>query len=126
MAAPTERRYRELFRRAKGEGLNDQAAQLYATLAWWGEWYEIRAPRIISGYRSPRKQKALQRRWDRGDRRGLRSRPADRSAHTTREAFDLAADDWTLAAFGSWARYLGARWGGDFSDPDPPHFDVRR
>lgn len=126
MAKPSAWRYRELYRRGKRAGLTRQAAELYATLTWWGEWYGIEAAPILSGKRSPKKQEELRRRWDRGDRAGLSSRPAEGSLHLTGEAFDLRADWWTLEVYGSWAPHAGGRWGGTFRAPSPNHFDTGR
>jgi uncharacterized protein YcbK (DUF882 family) len=92
--------------------------------------------RLVSGYRSPQKQAALRARWDRGDRRGLVYRPAAVSRHTTGRAIDVG---WTVngralrvadVPRSSW-EFLGAlmesqgvRWGGRFSPPDLPHFEI--
>lgn len=103
--------------------MSRRAAEAYATLAWWGEHYGIPAAQIVSGKRSAREQRALQQAWDRGDRRGLAVRPASSSAHTRGEAWDLPRGQH-LAYYAAWAPYLGVRWGGNFSDPDPIHFDL--
>lgn len=80
---------------------------------------------FISGYRSPEYQKELQERWDRGDRAGLSYRPADSSAHTRGNAFDIVAPYNTLLALGNAIQEVrGARWGGRFVPPDNNHFDV--
>lgn len=52
------------------------------------------------------------------------TRPALNSAHTRGEAFDVSAPGDVLAMMGAWAPYLGLRWGGTFTDPDPVHFDT--
>lgn len=113
------------FRHAQSKGVGAIASQAYATLAWWGEHLGIRSPRIVSGLRSAAAQAALQARWDRGDRSGLIVRPASNSSHTRGEAFDLERGPH-LAQFGEWAPYVGLRWGGKFSTPDPVHFDLGR
>lgn len=120
---PTEARWHSLFRIAKSEGLTDNAAYVYATLAWWGEHYNIPAGEIVSGKRSALKQRYLRWRWDRGDRSGLAARPAIESKHTEGRAFDLARGRH-LEVYGAWAPLLGARWGGTFTEADPVHFDV--
>lgn len=123
MSQPSAARYWALYAHGKRHGLTHAAAAGYAALGWWLEHYDIQAPKIISGRRSRAKQEAMRRRWDRGDRRGLVSRPAENSAHLDGEAFDVSADSWTLSVMGSWAPYAGLRWGGSFNDP--VHFDTR-
>lgn len=104
-------------------GLTRKAAEAYATVTWWGEHYGIRTPQIVSGRRSGAAQAAMRARWDSGDRRGLVVRPALDSAHTRGEAFDLQ-DTGGLRTLGELARFTGLRWGGNFTDPDPVHFDL--
>lgn len=123
VATPSSARFYALYARGLAAGLSRRAATGYATLGWWLEHYDIQAPKITSGKRSKARQKELQRRWDRGDRAGLVARPADNSAHTEGEAFDVSADSWTLQVMGAWAPYAGLRWGGAFADP--VHFDTR-
>jgi D-alanyl-D-alanine dipeptidase len=91
---------------------------------------------VTSGYRSPRTQAALRARWDRGDRRGLSSRPALDSAHTRGEAVDLAfayrgvtyrVADTPRSAFAYLAKIMepyGVRWGGSWSEPSPNHYEL--
>lgn len=127
-AAPSVARYWTLWAHAKGKGLNNDAAQLYATMCWWGLHYGLAAPPIHSGYRSARQQRKLRERWDRGDRAGLVVRPADDSPHTDRRAFDLQRVPH-LHVYGEWAPYINprARWGGNFRGVhagDDVHFDV--
>ena len=86
---------------------------------------------IISGFRDPARQTALRRQWDAGCRSacGIAVRPAERSAHSDRIAFDVTATVPPTPA--QWVRIgeigeaLGLRWGGRFSTPDRPHFDGR-
>jgi len=40
-------------------------------------------------------------------------------------AFDLGASPAALALAGQFAFQFGLRWGGGFSPPDPPHFELR-
>lgn len=80
---------------------------------------------FISGFRSQQHQKELQERWDRGDRAGLKVRPADNSEHTRGNAFDISADIFTLQQLGSETLRRGGRWGGSFLPPDNNHFDVK-
>lgn len=89
-------------------------------------------PRITSGFRDPAKQKAMREAWDRGNRAGLRARPADpeKSAHSKMtwlgkpgaKAIDIVTSNDKLAA--DIARALGLRAGYYFNDPDPGHFDA--
>lgn len=122
-AAPPESRYRELVKAAKSAGLTTAAAEKYAALGWWGEHYGYRTPPILSGKRSKRRQLAMQRAWDAGDRQGLAVRPASDSSHTRGEGWDLPRGPH-LALYGYWAPLLGVRWGGTFRTPDPGHFDL--
>lgn len=108
---------------AQAAGLNDDAAYAYAALAWWTEHY-VPAPRIVSGRRSLERQMELQRQWDRGDRRGLKARPATNSAHVTGDAWDVESGPG-LDVMAQFAPYAGVRWGGNFRDPDIVHFDMR-
>jgi hypothetical protein len=80
---------------------------------------------FISGYRSKEYQKELQKKWDRGERTGLKVRPADDSAHTRGNAFDLSADAIALYKIGEFVVRNGlGRWGGQFFPVDINHFDV--
>ena len=108
---------------AEAWGLGPSAVEAYVTGAVYCEYYGIPAPEIVSGARSEAAQRELRRRWDAGDRAGLVVRPALYSNHTRREAFDLAIGPGQRA-FAQWAPLLGLRWGGNFSTPDPVHFDL--
>jgi len=87
-------------------------------------------PRITSGFRDPAKQIELQRRWDAGDRAGLRARPATSSKHSVTGwlkkpaavAIDIVSTNEKLAA--DIAKALGLRPGYYFSDRDPGHYDI--
>jgi hypothetical protein len=104
--------------------LTSSAAWVYAALMWWGEHYGYRAAEISSGRRSAREQRRLVSRWDAGDRAGIAVRPAANSAHTRGEAFDLVRVPH-VGIYGELSRYLqGVRWGGNFADADPLHFDL--
>lgn len=85
------------------------------------------SPRITRGYSSPQHQKDLQAAWDRGDRAGLRVRPATSSDHTVESwgspaarAIDIVTTDDGLAA--AIARALKIGTGMDFKTPDAGHF----
>jgi hypothetical protein len=84
-------------------------------------------PRITRGWSSPEHQKELQARWDRGDRAGLRVRPASSSEHTAESwgqpaarAIDIVTDNDVTAA--QIARALKIGTGMDFKTPDAGHF----
>ena len=104
----------------------------YATgaLFHWG-FNEPARPDIVSGYRSPVKQRQMRNRWDAGDRVGLVARPAVRSWHTTGQAWDVENGvagfpwyRWTIMQYIKPRVNVEIRWGGNFSSPDPVHFDV--
>lgn len=85
-------------------------------------------PRITSGFRDPAKQKAMRERWDRGDRSGLRERPAVDSLHMATgwggkpasKAIDIVSTDERTAA--NIAKALGIGAGLDFKKSDPGHY----
>lgn len=84
-------------------------------------------PRVTSGWRDPAKQKAMQKRWDAGDRAGLRARPAADSLHSAEswgrpaaQAIDIVTSNEQLAAQIARALKIGA--GLDFKNPDPGHY----
>lgn len=100
-----------------------QAARLYVAL--WGAGL---SPRIARGWSDPSHQRELQARWDRGDRAGLRVRPATNSKHAltdwlgapAAQAIDMPTiDDGRAAVI---ARDLRIGAGLSFSDPDPGHY----
>jgi hypothetical protein len=103
-------------------------------LAYYG-YQEPQRPDITSGYRSPERQAELQARWDRGDRRGLRARPASRSWHMheidgepAALAWDVETDVAGFPMYQSLMRHIGRtsvetmKVGADFSTPDVGHF----
>ena len=98
-------------------------ARLY--IALWGAGLN---PRITSGFRDPAKQRALQARWDAGDRAGLRVRPATNSLHSRMStmgspasiAVDMPCDDDGRGA--AIAQSMGVGAGMSFSTPDPGHY----
>jgi len=114
-------------------GIDSTVAGKFAML--WAYLYQYGlAPRITSGFRDPAKQKAMQAAWDRGERQGLRARPATSSDHTVEKsgflsskpaarAIDIVSSDERRAA--AIARALGIGAGLDFSTPDPGHYFVR-
>lgn len=104
-----------------------QCALLWAILSLAGL-----NPRITSGFRDPKKQQAMRDAWDRGDRQGLRVKPADpegsrhcRTSITGAPAaagVDMPCSNDALAA--QVAKCLGLRAGLYFSTPDPGHYDA--
>jgi len=99
-------------------------AALYHVFVYWSDYYGTELPEIISGYRTPGVQANLRRKWDLGNRTGIKVRPALGGRHPKRQAFDLE-DNGYLPWLGSIARYYGYRWGGDFVNvPDPNHFFI--
>lgn len=103
-----------------------RCALLYAALHYAGL-----KPRITSGWRDPKKQAAMRAAWDRGERQGLRVRPADPSTskhcltaagRPCSQAVDMPCDNDELAA--QIGKALGLRAGFYFSQPDPGHFDA--
>jgi hypothetical protein len=111
----------------KSWGLSDAFAKQVALLIAWLNYYGLN-PRIASGFRDPKKQAALRARWDRGDRAGLRERPALDSLHTREswtggpeaEAIDIDTRDDHMAA--RIAQHLKIGAGIFFRTPDPGHF----
>jgi hypothetical protein len=89
------------------------------------------APRITRGWSDPKHQDELRKRWDRGDRAGLRVRPAENSKHTTTgflgrkaaTAIDIPTNN--DARMAQIARALGIGAGADFKDSDPGHYFQR-
>ena len=100
-------------------GIDAQHAQKFALLYAYLASYGLN-PRPTSGYRSQSYQDSLRARWDRGDRAGLKYRPAAKSRHTTRRAMDISTSDEKLAA--QIAKAIGMKAGYDYGDP--VHFEA--
>lgn len=105
-------------------GWDYDAAKLY--IAFWAAGL---SPRITSLWRDPGHQRELRAAWDRGDRAGLRARPADpdTSLHCQTSvgrpaalAIDMPTTDDTRAA--RIAQDLGVGAGLAFRKPDPGHY----
>lgn len=104
----------------------DRAALLLAYLYLYGL-----NPIVTSGWRDPKYQAALRARWDRGDRTGLRARPALNSEHTltgwlgkpASKAVDIETANEGLAARIAAALGIGA--GYNFASPDPGHYFIK-
>jgi len=113
-------------------GIDSTAARKFALLLAYLQQYGL-APQITSGFRDPSKQAAMRAAWDRGDRAGLRARPADPKASdhcqetwtgsAASKAIDIKCRDEVLA--GRIAQALGLTAGIFFSTPDPGHYALR-
>lgn len=101
--------------------LDPEMAVRVAVLLYVLSLYGINA-QISSGYRDLAYQAQLYNRWKWGEK-GI-YKPARFSWHTNGRAVDipLSGPDLDLAVY-VW-KWLGGRWGGDFSNPDPVHFDL--
>lgn len=114
-------------------GLNETLARKISQLYLWGLQSGFPMS-VTSGWRDPEKQRAMQERWDRGDRAGLAARPATNSKHSVTTFFgnpdamavDLyAGSDRNLRILGQWAQdFLGLKWGGTFRNADLVHFYI--
>lgn len=128
--ATTERdfvnEYYSAYDHAQLEGVSDSIAYPYAVLSAYLLFYTGRgAPRIISGFRSLEYQASLARRWERGERVGLVSKPARQSWHTVGRAIDVDTSHANYGAFRDWWKgwYGNAlRVGEEFGDRG--HFDI--
>ena len=80
------------------------------------------APPITSGFRSQAKQDELRRRWAAGEP-GI-YKPARVSKHSSRRAIDVSTRDPNFSLYKDFMKMLGVKWGGDFSRPDPVHFEL--
>ena len=79
-------------------------------------------PQITSGYRSVSEQKALLKRWNAGDRTGLKAKPAESSLHNNSSwlrpaarAIDISTSNYYYAA--KIAEAIGIGSGYRFNDP---------
>ena len=125
--------YDAALREAVRHGLRSDGlparAHAWATywMAVWG-WPEPARPDITSGYRSPARQRELLRRWAAGDRAGFIGRPATRSWHTVRRAWDVQTRVRGYDVYEYLMRWLSEqpgvriRVGVDFDDQG--HFDA--
>lgn len=120
MAKPTFADFKSLYERGIAAGLVPEAAYGYAALVWWGAHYGLGMPRISSGNRTREEQERL---WA-----GRHSNPypvakPGTSRHEGGRAFDLpssARND----IYRFWAPLVKLKWGGDFSHPDPIHYEL--
>lgn len=100
-------------------GIKVEAAPKFAMLYVYLWSYGLN-PRITSGHRSQAKQDAMRAAWDRGDRAGLKYRPAEKSRHTSGVAMDIVTSNPKQAA--DIARALGMKTGIDYGDD--VHFEA--
>jgi len=105
-------------------GLDPRIARFVAAGQTWLTQRGYQPVRITSGYRSPVRQRELQQRWDSGDRTGLVARPATRSWHMQGLAVDVSTRSESFGQFRDIMLYYGLRWGGNFRNYDPVHFDL--
>lgn len=108
--------------RFRAKGLTEETAFAAATLLWWGDHYGLPLPEIVSGRRSRSQQERLWARFQRGEHPGPVARPGT-SLHERGEAVDLGFTEWRWV-YGAWAPLVGMKWGGEFSRPDPAHFQL--
>lgn len=111
----------------RNQGAASKAAYAFALL-YASCWIAGLAPRIARIYTDPARQAELQRRWDRGDRQGLRVRPATASKHSLQDwlkrpasvAIDMPTNNDQAAA--RIAQGIGLATGLSFQTPDPGHY----
>jgi len=108
-------------------GLTDPTAIRALALGWYVKRRLNLQLWIISGRRSEAQQAALYADSASG-RSSLPAAPPGQSAHESGQAFDVGADyaldDAQWRAVGALGEALGLRWGGTFTRPDPPHFQI--
>lgn len=111
-------------------GLNEKLAERVSLLLLYSALNGI-SFRISSGFRDPKKQNELRKRWDAGNQVGLVVRPALNSKHShvstilrrpDAKAVDIIFSDPETPGF--WAEFFGLGWGGKFRTPDIVHFFV--
>lgn len=109
-------------------GLNRTLAERVTVMLLYASLYGF-TWRITSGFRSPKRQQELLDRWNRGDRRGIVTKPAVNSKHSNTSwgqpdslAVDLTSNN--LYTLGAWAPYFALKWGGKFRSSDPVHFYI--
>jgi len=111
----------------KNQGAASKAAYAFALLFALC-WAAGLSPRIARIYSDPERQRELQRRWDRGEREGLRVRPATSSKHSLQDwlhrpasiAIDMPTNNDRKAALIAAGIALGT--GISFQVPDPGHY----
>jgi hypothetical protein len=108
-------------------GLDSDFAEKMAVVLAYAQ-NEGLGPHISRGWSDPKHQDELRARWDRGDRAGLRVRPAANSKHTntgflgSKKALAIDIPCNNDARMAEIARVLGVGAGADFHDKDPGHY----
>jgi len=108
-------------------GASPDISKRLALLWGFASGYGLR-PSITSIFRDPKKQEEMQARWDRGDRAGLRTRPATNSKHSHTTwlgkpaalAMDMPTNNDSFTS--QIAEYVGLKSGQNFRKPDPGHY----
>lgn len=111
----------------ENQGANSNAAYYFALLYGFASAYGLQ-PRVTSIFRDPDYQDQLRERWDRGDRAGLRARPAENSKHSNETwlgradslAMDMPTNNDSFTA--QLAEQIGLKTGASFRKPDPGHY----
>jgi len=103
------------------QGFDPEMSLRLALVKFVMEYYAFAFPAINSGYRSPQRQLELYNAYLDGTQT---QKPARQSWHTVGRAVDMNVPTAILPLVVAIWKYLGGRWGGEFSDPDPVHFDL--
>lgn len=116
------------WREYQGEwGLTDDTLYRALALGYWSPKECGVRLFILSGRRSRSSQAALYAAYERGAR-SLPAAPPGTSAHEVGEAFDVGSDfrlsSSAWECVGALGQALGLVWGGTFSTPDRPHFQL--
>ena len=111
------------------------ARKILSQLTLYAAQQGMEAPKVISACRTYDEQLELQQRWDRGDREGIHTRPAnpENSRHVADEsglcwAFDVGNSHEWCKVMGPYIQRINpdAIWGGSWLTPDLPHFEAKR
>ena len=106
--------------------INQDLATFYVVAATLAQCGTGSFPRIVSGFRSPERQRQLIAKWDSGERGGLITKPSRRSWHMQHRAIDVQTDGPGFKIFQHWMEVFGVEWGGRWRKPDPVHFQWTR
>lgn len=109
------------FFKRQSQQFDPEMAWRLSLLEFVLNYYGIAFPQVNSGYRSPQDQLRLYNEYLDGTQR---IKPASQSWHTVGRAVDINIPQNALPLAVSVWKYMGGRWGGDFSSPDPVHFDL--
>jgi hypothetical protein len=115
----------------QSQTLHPEAQEILDWIRGYTREVGLAEPAVISECRSASEQAELLRRWDAGDRAGIRARPGSTSWHIPDadgfcRAFDLGNTDTWLNLIGPMVvkKFPFARWGGNFLPKDEPHFEL--